>query len=405
MSGITLIGIIIIAGFVFGELINKLNLPKVTGYIIAGILLSPQIAPFVSESFVENTKIVTDISLSIITFSVGGTLSISKIKNEGIQILKITLGESGFAFLFVMLAFIFLAPFLLKIDDAQYMTVYIPLSLMLGSLATPTDPTATLAVAHEYKAKGKVMSTIMGVAAFDDAMGLLLFSFAIAIATPFVSSQDIEIGFVALSVIKQIFGAFLVGGVIGFIFNKVTQYLAEKSEGMLIAIIIGFLGLCFGISSYLEVDALLAIMLMGFMVVNFNKKQKLIFKLLERYTEQLVFILFFTISGMHLNISILGDVILLVLLFVIFRAAGKYIGVVAGARKAPKEVKKYTAGGLIPQGGIVIGLALMVKNNPDFSMISDEFINIILGATVIHELVGPVLAKFSLKRAGEIEIK
>jgi len=99
MSGITLIGIIIIAGFVLGELADKLHLPKVTGYIIAGILLSPPIAPFVSDSFVEHTKIVTNISLSIITFSVGGTLSISKIKNEGRQILNITLGESGFAFI------------------------------------------------------------------------------------------------------------------------------------------------------------------------------------------------------------------------------------------------------------------------------------------------------------------
>jgi NhaP-type Na+/H+ or K+/H+ antiporter len=274
---------------------------------------------------------------------------------------------------------------------------------MLGSLAAPTDPTATLAVAHEYKAKGKVMSTIMGVAAFDDAMGLLLFSIAIAIATPFVSSQDIEIGSVALSVVRQLFGALLVGGVIGFIFNKVSQHLAKSSEGMMITIIIGFLSLCFGISSFLEVDELLAIMFMGFMVINFNKKQKLIFQLLERYTEQLVFILFFTISGMHLDISVLGNVFLVVLLFVILRAIGKFTGVLVGARKASREVKKYTAGGLIPQGGIVIGLALMIKYNPVFSTISDEFINIILGATVIHELIGPVLAKFSLKKAGEIE--
>ncbi len=403
MSGITLVGIIIIAGFVLGELADKLNLPKVTGYIIAGILLSPQIAPFVSESFVDDTKIVTNISLSIITFSVGGTLSIAKIKNQGRQILKITLGESIFASLLVMLGFILLSPFLLNINDATYMTVYIPLSLMLGSLAAPTDPTATLAVAHEYKAKGKVISTIMGVAAFDDAMGLLLFSIAIAIATPFVSSQDIEIGSVALSVVRQLFGAILVGGVVGFIFNKASQHLAKSSEGMMITIIIGFLSLCFGISSYLEVDELLAIMFMGFMVINFNKKQELIFQLLERYTEQLVFILFFTISGMHLDISVLGNVFLVVLLFVILRALGKFTGVLVGARKASREVKKYTAGGLIPQGGIVIGLALMIKYNPVFSSISDEFINIILGATVIHEVIGPVITKLSLKKAGEIE--
>jgi NhaP-type Na+/H+ or K+/H+ antiporter len=403
MSGITLIGIILISGFIFGELINKLNLPKVSGYIIAGILLSPPIAPFVSESFVESTKIVTNLSLSIITFSVGGTLLISKIKNQGRQILKITLGESSFAFLFVMIGFILLSPFLIKIDNATYVTIYIPLSLMLGALAAPTDPTATLAVAHEYKAKGKVMSTIMGVAAFDDALGLFLFSIAIAIATPFVSSQDIEIGSITLSVVKQIFGAVLVGGIIGFIFNIVAQHLSENSEGMMIVIIIGFLALGFGISSYIGVDELLAIMFMGFMVVNFSKKHNLIFALLERYTEQLIFILFFTISGMHLDIFVLGESFLLVLLFVILRASGKFTGVLVGAGKAPKEVKKYTAGGLIPQGGIVIGLALMIKYDPTFSEISNEFINIVLGATVIHELIGPVLAKFSLKKAGEIE--
>ena len=143
-------------------------------------------------------------------------------------------------------------------------------------------------------------------------------------------------------------------------------------------------------------------MFMGFIVVNFNKKQQLIFNLLERYTEQLIFILFFTISGMHLDVFVLGDYFLLVFLYVIFRATGKFTGVFIGGRKAPNEVKKYTAGGLIPQGGIVIGLALMIKQNPAFSMISEEFINIILGATVIHELIGPVLAKFSLKKAGEI---
>jgi len=403
MSGITLIGIIIIGGFVLGELADKLNLPKVTGYIIAGILLSPPIAPFVPDLFVENTKIVTNISLSIITFSVGGTLSISKIKNEGRQILNITLGESGFAFLLVFLGFIILSPFLLKIDNATYMSVYIPFSLMLGALAAPTDPTATLAVAHEYNAKGKVMSTIMGVAAFDDAVGLLLFSIVIAFATPFVSSQHVEIGTVVLSIVRQLFGAFLVGGVMGFIFNKVSQHLAENSEGMMIAIVIGFLSLCFGISSYFELDELLAIMFMGFMVVNFNKKQRLIFKLLERYTEQLIFIIFFTISGMHLDVFVLSDSLLLVLLFVVLRASGKFIGVFVGGRKAPKEIKKYTAGGLIPQGGIVIGLALMIKYNPTFSMISEQFINIILGATVIHELIGPLLARFSLKKAGEIK--
>jgi len=142
---------------------------------------------------------------------------------------------------------------------------------------------------------------------------------------------------------------------------------------------------------------------MGFVVVNFNKQSELIFRILERYTEQLIFVLFFTISGMHLNVAVLADYSLLVLLFILFRALGKYTGTRIGGGKSPAKVKNYTAGGLIPQGGIVIGLALLINQNPDFSAIADPFINIILGATVIHEIIGPVIAKFSLKRAGEIQ--
>jgi Kef-type K+ transport system membrane component KefB len=403
MNGTILIGIIIIAGFIFGELANKIKLPKVTGYIVAGILLSPDIASFVPESFVKHTDIVTNISLGIITFSVGGTLLISKIKSMGKQIMRITLMESSMAFLFVIAGFVIATPFFLNIENATYFTIYIPFSLMLGSLAAPTDPTATLAVSHEYQAKGKVMSSIMGVAAFDDAFGIVLYSIAIAFASSLVSPENIGYGPIAVNIVKEIFGALIIGAVVGFLFNKITRFISDGAEGIIIVLVVGFLALCFGLSHLLEVDELLANLFMGFIVVNFNKKSQLIFGILERYTEQLIFVLFFTISGMHLDIFVLGDYFLLVLLFILFRGMGKFLGAYTGAGKTDPKIKKYTAGGLIPQGGIVIGLALMIKQNPDFSMISDEFINIILGATVIHELIGPVLAKISLKKAGEIK--
>src|SRR6056297_651377 len=134
-----------------------------------------------------------------------------------------------------------------------------------------------------------------------------------------------------------------------------------------------------------------------------NITSEKIFTILERYTEQLIFVLFFTISGMHLDIFVLGDYYILILFYVMLRALGKFLGVNLGARRSVRKVRRYTAGGLIPQGGIVIGLALLIKQDPAFSQISNEFINIILGATVVHELIGPVLAKFSLHRAGEIE--
>ena len=403
MNSMLIVGVIIIVGFILGEMAKKANLPKVTGYIVAGILLNPRIVSFIPTSFVEHTEVVTNLSLSVITFSVGGTLLLSRIRNLGKRILKITLFESGIAFSMVIIGFIIISPFFLDIEQATYMTVFVPFSLLLGSLAAPTDPTATLAIAHEYNAKGNVMSTIMGVAAFDDAMGIVLYSIAVALAGSFISPEHVGFSAVALNIIREIFGALALGAFMGFVFNKFTDMMKIRSEGMFIVIIIGLLAVCFGIAELLSVDELLVAMFMGFIVVNFNKQSEFIFKIIERYTEQLIFVLFFTISGMHLDVTVLADYSMLVLFFILFRAIGKYTGTRIGAGKSPAEVKKYTAGGLIPQGGIVIGLALMINQNPDFSSIVDPFINIILGATVIHELIGPVVAKFSLRRAGEID--
>jgi Kef-type K+ transport system membrane component KefB len=143
---------------------------------------------------------------------------------------------------------------------------------------------------------------------------------------------------------------------------------------------------------------------MGTVVVNFNKKQKLIFKVLERYTDELIFVLFFTLSGMYLDFTVLKTALLLVASFIVLRTIGKISGSVLGAvfSKAPDNVRKYTWGGLIPQGGIVVGLALIMKQNPAFNAFSDLIISVVIGSTIFHELIGPIMAKFSLKKAHEI---
>jgi len=171
-----------------------------------------------------------------------------------------------------------------------------------------------------------------------------------------------------------------------------------------IVVVFALLSLCFGIATILDADELLATIIMGIVVVNYNPNREKIFKILERYTEELIFILFFAFSGMQLNFSVLSSHILLVLFFVILRSIGKVSGAITGAvlAKAPPKVKKYTAGGLIPQGGIVVGLALLIKQNQAFASISDIIISVIIGATVIHELIGPILSKMAIKRAGEI---
>lgn len=404
MAPILIIGIILFSGFIFGLFSTHLGLPKVTGYIIAGVILNPGLTHIIPETFIDHTNLVTNLALSFITFSVGGTLLFSKIRKLGKSIIYITLFEAEFAFLSVALFFILLAPIFNSRPDVTMFSYYIPIALLLASLASPTDPSATLAVEHEYKAKGAVTSTIMGVAAFDDILGIINFSIAVAVAAIYVSDQSMGIASVSQPIIR-ILGSVLIGCCFGLILNLIFKVIKRETEGGIISLIISLLGFCYGISGWLGADELLSTMTMGIIVVNYNEKKEKIFKMLERYTEELIFILFFTISAMHLDFSVLAANFMFIIMFVIFRFLGKFTGTAVGGKlsKASPKVQKYAAGGLIPQGGIVIGLALLIKQNAVFSSISDIILNVIVGATILHEIIGPLFAKYALVKAGEIK--
>ena len=404
MQSPLIVGIIVLTGFIFGEIASKIKLPKVTGYILAGILLNPGLFKIVPRDFIVHTDLVTNIALSFITFSVGGTLFYPHVKRLGKGILYITLFEAECAFLSVIFGFLVIAPLFIHLPDATWVATFIPISLLIGSLASPTDPTATLAVIHEYKARGSVSSTIMGIAAFDDALGIINYSIAIALARIFILHKEFSLYSSFMNPLAVIVGALLLGIGFGLFFNMITQLIKKETEGVFIVVILALLSLCFGAAKLIGLDELLATMMMGIIVVNYNPKREKIFKMLERYTEELIFVLFFTISGMHLKFSALLTSYVLVLLFVVFRTTGKFLGTMAGAQLAQSSavIKKYVAGGLIPQGGIVIGLALMIKQIQAFDALSDIIISVIVGATIIHELIGPVASKIALRRAGDI---
>lgn len=397
------VGTIILAGFVFGEIAARLRVPKVTGYILAGVILNPGLFHLIPATFTRHTDPVTAIALSFITFSVGGTLLLPRLRRLGKGILYITVCEAQFAFVAVTVGFIALSPLLARTGLPESMAAVIGISLLLGSMGSPTDPSATLAVTHEYKARGAVTSTVLGVAAFDDTLGIVNYTIAVAVAGLLAGAGGMHLGHSIASFLVDITGAIALGILFGFAFNWVTRWVCREAEGVLIVLIIGMLCLCFGLARTLHVEELLATMIMGVVVTNSNPMGAKIFSMLERYTEELVFVLFFTISGMHLNFSVLAGSYPLVLVFVALRATGKYFGTRLGAHFAgsPAQVRRYAAGGLVPQGGIVIGLALMVKQNPVLDSFSDIVISTIIGATVIHEIIGPILAEWALKKAGE----
>jgi len=403
MNVILSIGILIFTGYVFGELAEKIKLPKISGYILAGIILNPDLLGVMSPRFVEHTDPLLSISLSFITFSIGGSLSAQKLRESGKKILLLTVLESVFAFIFVFL-FIFIALyFFIHIFQSVY--VIIAISLVLASLAAPTDPSATLAVIHEYKAKGEVSSAMLEIAAFDDIVAIIIYTLVTAFVPFFLGKTEVEFSNKMLEMGINIGGAIAVGGSIGLLFNLIVKIFKNQPEGTLIVLTFGLILLSYGISDYFGFESLLSTVALGAVVVNSNSLAEKIFKLIERYTDELIFVIFFTLSGLHLELASITGSYVLIIIYIISRMIGKFTGIYTGSvlsHTTPK-IKRYTAGGLIPQGGIVIGLALLLTKNDLFKETATMIMGIVIGAVLIHEIIGPISSRLSLKKAGEID--
>jgi len=403
MNIIFSVGILIFTGFIFGELAVKAKLPKISGYILAGILLNPDLLGIMSSQFVEHTNPLISISLSFITFSIGGSLSYANLKATGRKIIILTLYESLFAFFVVFLLIFFSLNYFIHVFNS--VTVIIVISLILASLAAPTDPSATLAVTHEYKAKGIVSSSMMEIAAFDDITGIIIYTLASVLSSSFLGGNDIEFTKLLIELSKNIGGAVIIGAIIGFMFNYIVKVFRKETDGTLIVLTFGLVLLSYGISDYLGFEALLSSMALGVVVTNWNPAAERILKLIDRYTDELIFVIFFTLSGLHMQLSSISGNSLLILIYIIGRAIGKFSGIYIGSihTKANPKVKKYAAGGLIPQGGIVIGLALLLVKDPMYKDIASTIIGIVIAAALVNEISGPVFSKFSLIKAGEIK--
>ncbi len=404
MSGILIAGLVLFIGFVFGQELKRFKFPKIVGYILAGVLLNPGICRFVPENIISQTDIIENIAIAFIAFAIGGTIVFSEIKKLGKGIVYITLFEAEVTFLVIMAGFLIILPFVTRIPGATWFTTFIPIALMLGCLGSPTDPSAALAVSHEYKAKGEVTSTMLSVAAFDDVLGIINFSVSMVLARALLTKASFNAFDTVLTPFLIILESVVLGSIMGFIFNFITGRLKEKTPGPLFVLILSFITLCWGLASLIRAEEILSIMIMAMVVTNFNPHSKAIFSMLERYSEELIFLIFFTLSGMHLSFSGAGIAIALLVFFTIFRIIGKFTGTMIGAsiaRSSPK-IRKYTASGLIPYGGIVIGLALIMQQDPAFSEIGTLVVNIIVGATIVNEFIGPILIKKTLKNSGEI---
>lgn len=398
------IGLLLLCGYLGGRLANRFKFPRVSGYIMAGLLLSSSVSGIIPLDLVEDKLfIITDIALSIIAYAIGGSLSIAKLKRLGKSILWINFTQAFGALIVSFTLVLLLTPFIIgaKVLGIDLLTGYLPLSLIIGAISVATAPAAILAIVHEYGAKGPFTTTLLGIVALDDATAIIMYAFAGAAAGALTGMNNASLLNVAVEPVTEIFGSLVIGVIFGFILVRTVSWV-KKRESLLV-VILGTIFLCTGISMELGLSPLLTNMMVGFFTVNRAKHSHDLFDTLGNIEEP-IFALFFTVAGAHFDIKVLKFAGLISLVLVFGRFLGKLIGTRLGANlsHAPTVVKKYLGLSLLPKAGVTIGLAFMARPLFKDAFLYDIMINAVLGSVIINELIAPPLVKYALLKAGEV---
>jgi Kef-type K+ transport system membrane component KefB len=382
------VAIMLFTGIIFGRLAKFVRLPNVTGYLIAGLLLGPSFFNFIHINMVNNFAVISDMALGFIAFSIGSEFDLKYFKRVGISPVIIAITESFGAIILVTIVLI-----LFGFD--------IKLSILLGAIAAATAPAQTIMVINQYKAKGTLTSMLMSVVAIDDAVALIGFGFATTIVKMMSSSLSTNIVLSILTPIYSILISFILGG-LASVFMKLIFRWYKKSSNRL-CIIIAFILITYWLAGLFHGSPLLACMALGGVLVNIYNDIDSVVKITEDFSPP-IFIIFFVISGAGFEISALGGIGVIGLLYVIMRVIGKIVGAWFGGRITKQENKicKYLGPTLMPQAGVALGLIVVAGNLiPEYAA---QIRVIILCSTFIYSIIGPVAAKLALEKSGEIVI-
>ena len=384
------LAIIFILSFFASRLTRKLKIPTITAYVILGILLSPNLLNLISQKFLATSDFFSQIVLGMIAFSLGESFSLRTLRRVGRAVISISISASLLPCLLVtvVLWLVFKQPF------------YI--ALVFGAIASATAPAVVVMVTQEYKAKGDFTDTLLGVVAIDDAWALMIFGLSLSLAVSFIngngSTLDIVKDLTKASI--EIGGAFLLGGIVAFVFDKLSGFINTRKERLIYTF--GFLFLTIGLAISLNFSVLLSCMVFGAILTNINKESFQFFSSLREIDAPL-YLIFFVLAGASLNISVLCAALALTAGYIAFRTIGKIIGASLGARfvGASGTIRKYMGLALIPQAGVALACALIAKHAIG-GIWGDRILTITIASTVIFELIGPWVTKYSLVKAGEI---
>ena len=397
----------LVGGLLMSRLAKKLNLPAVTAYLVAGLLLGAYCIGalnildigFNTPEEVTNLDIISQVALGFIAFTIGNEFRLEQLRHMGGQAITVGIVQAVFTTLLVDAALIathFINPDLISVSSA----------ITLGAIAAATAPAATLMVVRQYKADGPLTRLLLLVVAIDDAVGLVLFSASFGVATALESGR-VSLLTVLVEPLVEIVLSLVLGGVAGWVLYRVERFFHSRSKRLSISI--GFVLLTVGLSmAEFEVGGvrcgfslLLVCMMTGTVFCNICDFSEELMGRVDSWTAPL-FVLFFVLSGAELNLRVLANplVLLIGVIYIASRSLGKYLGAYGSCRATGcnESITKYLGITLLPQAGVALGMALTAQQLSDGEVVR----NVVLFSVLVYELVGPALTKRALIAAGEI---
>ena len=388
----------------------KLQLPDVTAFLIAGVIIGPYClgrlgisgVGFSSTEEVEGLSVISNTALGFIAFSIGNEFLFSQLKSIGRQAIVVGVFQALAATLLVDLALLglhFLMPDMMSVEAA----------IVLGAIATATAPAATLMVVRQYKAKGKLTDILLPIVALDDAVGLAVFAVSFGIATSIVTGKTNLVG-ILIEPLIEIVASLALGALLGWVLTVLERTFFSNSNRLSLTIAFVVLTVALSMISFeiggvkISFSTLLVCMMLGTVFCNICPLAHDLMERADKWTAPL-FALFFVLSGAELELSVLLNVAVIVIgvTYILARSVGKYIGsyLSCAATKCDPVVKKYLGITLLPQAGVALGMCVTAAKlgTSDGVLIK----NIILFSVLIYELVGPLLTKWALTRSGDIQ--
>jgi Kef-type K+ transport system membrane component KefB len=398
----------LVGGLLMSRLAKKLNLPAVTAYLVAGLLLGPYCIGslgltglgFNTAEEVSALDILSQVALGFIAFTIGNEFRLEQLKSMGKQAVTVGVLQAVITTILVDIALVvlhLLNPELISISSA----------ITLGAIAAATAPAATLMVVRQYKADGPLTKLLLLVVAIDDAVGLVLFSASYGVATALESGR-VSLTTVLVEPVVEIVLSLALGAFTGWLLYRLEKYFHSRSKRLTLSIAFVFLTVGISMAEFevggvtCSFSLLLVCMMCGTVFCNICDFSEELMERIDSWTAPL-FVLFFVLSGAGLDLKILSNplVLLIGIVYIIFRSIGKYVGAYGSCALTgcSDNIKNHLGITLLPQAGVALGMAMTAQNLSDGAVVR----NVVLFSVLVYELVGPALTKRSLIAAGEIK--